>query len=237
MDSKDSLSRSLKGTELGNNSDYYKYVFKKTEKIVYAVFYVLRANKGNFVNDVVVREVEETAQRTMKRVFHTLRTTSPWAEQETRELGYLLIELESGLRIAEAARYIEREHLQAFVVEIDSVLRSLKDYTKPQSEVSFSEFSGTIASKARVRHERKTLHEAGSSLYDTGVARAGGENRTERILAVLKDKGQASIKDISEVVTDCSEKTIQRELNALIKDSKIRREGERRWSKYMLIEE
>jgi DeoR/GlpR family transcriptional regulator of sugar metabolism len=55
------------------------------------------------------------------------------------------------------------------------------------------------------------------------------------VLNVIRDKGNATIKDIIEVVKDCSEKTIQRELIVLIKDGIIIREGERRWSKYRLV--
>jgi predicted HTH transcriptional regulator len=57
-------------------------------------------------------------------------------------------------------------------------------------------------------------------------------DRAERIKTVLEAKPQASIKDIAEVITDVSEKTIQRELNSLIEKGQVIREGERRWSKY-----
>jgi predicted HTH transcriptional regulator len=57
-------------------------------------------------------------------------------------------------------------------------------------------------------------------------------DRAERIKTVLEAKPQATIKDISEIITDVSEKTIQRELNSLIEKGQVIREGERRWSKY-----
>ena len=60
-------------------------------------------------------------------------------------------------------------------------------------------------------------------------------SRKDRILDIIKDKGEATIKDISSNVTDCSEKTIQRELIDLIKDNIILRDGERRWSKYKMV--
>jgi predicted transcriptional regulator len=57
--------------------------------------------------------------------------------------------------------------------------------------------------------------------------------RTSAILEiVLKNKG-VSIKDIVAVVKDCSEKTIQRELAALVEKGLIRKQGERRWSIYL----
>jgi len=62
-------------------------------------------------------------------------------------------------------------------------------------------------------------------------------NRREKILNIVKDKKKVTIKDISRVVTECSEKTIQRELISMVKDSVLKKEGERRWSKYSLNRE
>ncbi len=61
------------------------------------------------------------------------------------------------------------------------------------------------------------------------------DDREKRILEVIRDKGIVSIKDISSVVFDVSEKTIQRTLQLLIDKGQIKKEGERRWAKYQLI--
>jgi len=60
------------------------------------------------------------------------------------------------------------------------------------------------------------------------------KDRREAILSVIKDKGQASIKDISLLIRSVSEKTIQRELLMLIQEGLVKKEGERRWSVYAL---
>jgi hypothetical protein len=60
------------------------------------------------------------------------------------------------------------------------------------------------------------------------------KERTEKILSLLKDK-DVSIKDISSSFTDCSEKTIQRELNALVSKGQIKKTGSKRWSRYQAI--
>ncbi len=59
-------------------------------------------------------------------------------------------------------------------------------------------------------------------------------SRRAEILGVLKGKGFLSIKDISETIKDCSEKTIQRELNSLLAEGAIKKTGDRRWSRYSL---
>ena len=59
-------------------------------------------------------------------------------------------------------------------------------------------------------------------------------NRRNSILKIIKDKKEVTIKDISEMISDCSEKTIQRELINLVSEGVLKRVGEKRWSKYML---
>lgn len=62
------------------------------------------------------------------------------------------------------------------------------------------------------------------------------EKRREMVVMALKKKKESSIKDISKEVKGCSEKTIQREVNDLIAEGKVSKSGERRWSKYSLID-
>ncbi len=61
-------------------------------------------------------------------------------------------------------------------------------------------------------------------------------NRRGVILKLFKNKKgkEFTIKDISYEVSDCSEKTIQRELISLVADGVLEKQGERRWSRYSL---
>lgn len=59
-------------------------------------------------------------------------------------------------------------------------------------------------------------------------------NRQNIILGLVKKKKELTIKDIAEVIKDCSEKTIQRELNSFIATGVMKRTGVRRWSRYSL---
>jgi hypothetical protein len=56
--------------------------------------------------------------------------------------------------------------------------------------------------------------------------------RKNTVLEFIKGHNLASIKDIVPNVNGCSEKTVQRELVDLINEGKIKKVGERRWSKY-----
>lgn len=59
-------------------------------------------------------------------------------------------------------------------------------------------------------------------------------SRKEAVISIIKLKGAISIKDISSVIINCSEKTIQRELMTLVSEGILKKSGERRWSIYSL---
>lgn len=61
----------------------------------------------------------------------------------------------------------------------------------------------------------------------------GQSERMSLILDLVRKKKSLSIKEIARVIKDCSEKTIQRELAALISQGLVRKVGERRWSLYL----
>ena len=58
--------------------------------------------------------------------------------------------------------------------------------------------------------------------------------RRNDVLNVIKTNGTASIKDVKLVLKDINEKTIQRELLALVKEGVLKKEGEKRWSTYRI---
>jgi len=60
------------------------------------------------------------------------------------------------------------------------------------------------------------------------------DNRQTKIISLLRTQPNLTIKDFVKVIHDCSEKTIQRELIALMEKGIVKKEGERRWSTYSL---
>ena len=59
-------------------------------------------------------------------------------------------------------------------------------------------------------------------------------NRKEQIVSLFTKGVEVSINDIAKKVIGCSTKTLQRELNNLVSENKIKRIGDKRWSKYIL---
>lgn len=233
MEHNETLLRPHEEERLLNDSNYFKYIFKKTEKIACAVFYILRQENITDSDVTLINDIRTAAKRLLNTSLASLRAVPRAVGVQALELKFRVLELEAELRVAHASNLITLDTLNVFLTETDAVLRSLKQYI--QRESSYSLQGGVHTPELPDRRSRSAQTRTKTSATGEQKTVETQESRRERILALLKDKGEASIKDISEVITDCSEKTIQRDLNSLIKDSLVKREGERRWSKYSPI--
>lgn len=118
-----------------------------------------------------------------------------------------------------------------------------KDTTEPESEpvqsvVSEYPHSHSINFEKKttlVPHKEKTSAIAKKpkkiTLAKTNEAK---KTRHTNILAALENNDGISATDICSLFGDCSSKTIQRDLNELIDNGLVRKEGSRRWSTYYL---
>jgi hypothetical protein len=79
-------------------------------------------------------------------------------------------------------------------------------------------------------------HELGRTQKHKGQIseNTSGNERQKTIIKLLNGKNNLTIKDFLPVIKGCSEKTIQRELLRLVKIGVLKKEGERRWSRYSL---
>ena len=155
-----------------------------------------------------------------------------------------IFSLISGVRLSGVRGFIAKDTASYIVQEYELVAQKLTEGTQLSPFVSPQDFSvpefllrpkgpealelppvaGIPASSRPVRPPQKR--------QEPGESAAPQSDRRATILHfVLQNKG-VSIKEICAVVPECSEKTVQRELTALIADGLIKREGERRWSVY-----
>lgn len=84
---------------------------------------------------------------------------------------------------------------------------------------------------------RSVSNSIGRSTQKPSTVQSTGETKGQRqdqILKIIKEKKLVTIKDITDRVTDCSEKTVQRILTSLVLEGVLKKTGERRWSKYSL---
>ena len=79
-----------------------------------------------------------------------------------------------------------------------------------------------------------TAKPALSFVKDNNVLKDIKDKRQDIIIALVKKHNTLTIKGFTSVIKDCSEKTIQRELLALVTKGVLKKEGERRWSTYSM---
>lgn len=80
----------------------------------------------------------------------------------------------------------------------------------------------------------KKLETEPKSLKDFGLVSVKKNGRQSIIIALLKRKKEITINDAASLIADCSEKTIQRELLAMVESGVLKKIGEKRWSRYSL---
>lgn len=239
MDYKD-LIRTVESTKRLVNDDYfYKYIFKKTERVVSVVFYVLHYVPDNKKTETFIEDIKETGKHVHDQILRALEARQQSAEEEIDGCVLALVALQSKLYIASVTGVITKEVFDTFTAEIDTIFRGLSRYST--KDLNFGDAyldEKPVRATPRVQSPRQTTRTVtesrASGQAGSGEAGASQVSRRERIRTVLEAKGEASIKDISEIITDCSEKTIQRELNAMIDENVIVRKGERRWSRYTM---
>lgn len=162
-----------------------------------------------------------------------------------------LLMLSSVLSIASTSGFLSSMNADLIAREAHNLLQEIAAYEEPRLSFDEAPTLSTIAknvfSREAPRHVNPTpvrrtapISSEGNKTYskDKGHIKdneAGNiKDRREAVLSVIKNKGKANIKDISTLIRGVSEKTIQRELLALIATGMVLKQGERRWSTYSL---
>ncbi len=229
---------------LSQSNDYYSSVFKKTERIVSVLFYIL-----SFVDNTPrVRVHEEQLTTRGLALYETALASLLWPESAGKErlptLVQAVVAFLGSVRFAEGARVLSPELAHQLSSELDLILRYVRNHYLDRSDsglysatevTSPARRAATPATPRPVRSApSRSAIPPGDISSDAHLVYASLTDRASRITTVLEAKPEATIKDIAEVITDVSEKTIQRELNSLIEKGQVIRQGERRWSKYSM---
>jgi DNA-binding transcriptional ArsR family regulator len=231
---------------LSNDTNYYNNVFKKTEKIVSVIFYILSETRTDKMSETHIESIKDRSLKTHELSLGTLSLQPHELSEKLLEFQYGLVALESTLRIASMARVVPQDIFMLLTDQIDAVLRYINNHYLQNDGVSVEELTEVVVPKSTqksvtksagssstpTQRQRRVSVPAGDISTDAYLVYSQLTDRADRIKTVLEAKPQATIKDIAEVITDVSEKTIQRELNSLIEKGQVIREGERRWSRY-----
>ncbi len=217
------------------NDNYYRHIFKKTEKIVSVVFYILNNVESNKKTETHVSNLAGKAHFVHEHALRTLEARASGSKEVLEQFAQALIALDSSLQIAAVAGLVPLAARRTIDEEIDIVLRGLKSYLAEEHKVD--ETFLTYRGDALVRREpaASATKRRPVVLEEKRSEPTSSHDRRERIKTIIEAKGEATIRDISLIITDISEKTIQRELQSMIDGNIVKRQGERRWSKYSLV--
>jgi hypothetical protein len=233
-----------------------EYLHKKTEKLVTALYMVTDVMEDG---DALKNKMRSLSVDLLSDVY-TLHDLTPTNKQSRIELATNHIkELISLVDIAGTIGFISAMNAGIIKRELIHTGKELEEknkdnnsYTHALDERLFDipnpeehriqtpighnnwvkrtlPLSYTNSSKNSLSVLKKTMHHASDPLEK--------KDRIEKILSLIKskDNGQGvSIKDIAIDFSDYSEKTIQRELNAMVEKGQLKKNGSKRWSKYLL---
>jgi len=157
-----------------------------------------------------------------------------------------LLALSSILSIARTSGILSSMNADLIAREAHMLLHEVAAYEEPRLSFEDSPSLSMLAKGAGVQDTFRPRAEhapAARRPSESPIATKGHikdtdspvKDRRETIVSVIRNKGTASIKDISTLVRGVSEKTIQRELIALIGLGMVGKQGERRWSTYTLL--
>ncbi len=231
--------------------DYLIYIFKKTEKITAALYLV----SGLLKDDEPIKwELRDRGIDLLSSSFTASSSLPGDKNAVIQSLFTAALETLSLLNVAKISNLISTMNHRLLVREIDSVVGMLRDRLAQSAEnagyvlsesffktpdlfsTGFRSDSRNRASIEAASPRAKQENNSDGKMVSQGhvSVQAKKNQRQEMILSVLRARSGVTIKDFSKVIQNCSEKTIQRELIELVEKGIVKKEGERRWSKYSL---
>ncbi|MDB5264882.1 MAG: seg [Parcubacteria group bacterium] len=210
------------------------YIYKKAERLAKAIHLITPA----FRNAPALRN-------RMDLVAVGLVDAAILPPHAAREgLSRELLALSSVLSIARTGGMLSNMNADLIAHEAHQLLQEIAAYEEPRI---FMDDAPTLASlakssvaAARIQQEPRSRTTPTERVESKGHGKGQikdstqASGRRQAILDVLRSKGPVYIKDISTVIRDVSEKTIQRELSSLVEEGTVSRSGERRWTTYSL---
>lgn len=214
------------------------FIYKKAERLAKAIHLVAPA----FAGSPSLRDRLDSIA--IGLVDAAIQPTSSARVALSREL----LTLSSVLSIARTSGLLSAMNAELIAHEAHNLLQEVAGYEEPRLFLDEAPtLSGIAKSAAKADTHApvaappalsRTAANAAAArkgpIKDTKDVDGRIKDRRDGILSVIKNKKRASIKDISTLIRGVSEKTIQRELSALIAEGIVQKQGERRWSTYSL---
>jgi DNA-binding transcriptional ArsR family regulator len=225
-----------------------EYLIKRTSKLVEAVFLVSDIFEDS---NVLKAELRSDALLALSLMYGYLEEGSV---RNGTILTHTLGKLSTLLRTSSLLSLVSPSHATLLVsactdigqkINIGRDLGLVRDILDTSNYVLNEKDSGSsvpkkdISNKGRIyiSDNVEPIFEVSSKKTPESVTSGAGVKSSERrdpIMSLIREKQRVTVRDIQSVVKDVSLKTLQRELIALVAEGVLKKEGERRWSVYML---
>lgn len=241
-----SSERGIDPSILFGENHHFAFIYKKTEKLVTAVYMITDFIKDN---EPLKWKIRENALALMS--LNIAFTTVSLAERKSliKEYHSLALEIVSLSSVAERSGLISEMNFHILSREFNALVSIIdKDENKKIHEETVILDPGFFATEyPKAEYQKATAPAAQvpvvsykGHVKDIGerpaqsVSKDDKDSRRSFILKLLSKKSALSVKDFADGIKGVSEKTIQRELLAMVALGIIKKEGERRWSTYSL---
>lgn len=215
------------------STDYRAYVVKKSERLASALYVVT----GFIQSDEPIRRKLRTGALDLIGLSTRPSGLSLEGIEKFKslcvEMGVLLTTARgAGLLSDMNAGLLAEEYalLGSFISENSQTIREGSVLAFEELEAPHMALTEPIREPS---YKKPPSLEKKTERKDVQPKRAGDQtDRRKTILDLVDLRGTISIKDAVSLIPGVSEKTIQRELLAMVKDGSLLKEGERRWSTY-----
>ncbi len=252
-----SLAKSIDPIAYFENDGDFAFVFKKTEKLASAVYLVTSLMSEN-------EPMKWTLRKKVSDLlsFNINYKDTGYSNQLdfSNSVKTRVLEIVSFLEVSFRGGLVSEMNFSVLKQEFSNLLQAFETSRATPGNTSLTKIFGETAPVRPVNqietisapkpqttfreetHQAHThtfipAHHAAAEIKDRAIVLKDDEKRSQRqttILNLIRKKKEVSINDIALVIKDCSEKTIQRELNSFIAAGVLKRAGVRRWSKYSL---
>ncbi|MDE1874683.1 MAG: hypothetical protein KGI79_01815 [Patescibacteria group bacterium] len=240
------------GTVFGGNR-HFAFIYKKTEKLVTAVYMITNFIKDN---EPLKWKIRDAALSLLELNLDWGSVSLSERRDLLKEYRALALEIVSFSSIAHHSGLISEMNFSILAREFENLVSTMeRDENKRESEQTVILDPGFFdtAEPEPLKRDDKGQSSRTSISPKTQVAIApvqvqkmsrtpekpertmeSKDSRQATIIKLLSKKSGLNIKDFAEIIKGVSEKTIQRELLAMVAAGVLKKEGERRWSTYSL---
>ena len=223
----------IKDLTLFHNDNFLVFVFKKSQAIINGLYLVTNLFPENEPLKISLRSKAITI------LEDTLSLTAKNAGERKVILNRLVAKLLEIMVLSETsanAKLISPMNANIIKDELGNLIKVIEERQKDAGIVlnqklfgpSFNDGDRSLTAANSVRPTASS----GEVKINPRITISNGE-RERTILNFLKDKGEGiSIKEIATALPNLGDKTLQRELQRMVSAGLLKKEGERRWSRY-----